>query len=46
MYLAYNRTSSNSIEANLLRNAFGQEKGGDLKVDVSILPQSVGILYV
>jgi hypothetical protein len=39
MYLTYNRTYSNSIEANLLRYTFDQREGGDLKVNVSILPQ-------
>ena len=42
MYLAYNRTSSNSIEANLLRVTFDQRKGGDLKVNVSMWPPKGG----
>jgi hypothetical protein len=42
MYLAYNRTSSISTEANLLRYPFDQRKGGDLKVNVSILPPKGG----
>jgi hypothetical protein len=36
MYLAYDRTSSNSAEANLLRDALDQRKGGELKVSMSL----------
>jgi len=47
MCLAYNRAYSNSIEAILLRRTFDQRKGGDIKLNMSILPpKGVDFLFL